>query len=176
VPWRERGPDGNAGIDRVDLFHRKPSDLRRYRQFTYRITKEHGSILKFIVNERLQWKTMEPTGRPFEFDEDIKILYNDWPYGIDPDIVHLVVWTKFELEDDAETGLATPESRREIEAYVQRTFGPKAKDFVWFKNWKSLKSVHAVEHFHVMLYKPDRAFMKEITNGDVPMTEKFVRG
>jgi hypothetical protein len=119
---------------------------------------------------------MEPRGGPFEYSEDIKILYNDWPYGIDPDIVHLVVWTKFELEDDLKTGLATPESRREIEAYVQKTFGPKVRDFVWFKNWKSLKSVHAVEHFHVMLYKPDKEFMKDITNGDVPMTDKFVMG
>ena len=44
---------------------------------------------------------------------------------------------------------------------------------MWFKNWKSLKSVHAVEHFHVMLYRPDAVFLREITNGDVPMTEKF---
>ena len=89
--------------------------------------------------------------------------------------MHLVVWTKFELEDDPETGLATPESRREMDAYVQKTFGDrlKSENFAWFKNWKSLKSVHAVEHFHVMLYDPDPAFMEEITNNDVPMTEKF---
>lgn len=42
----------------------------------------------------------------------------------------------------------------------------------WFKNWRSLKSVHAVEHFHVMLYDPDPEFMKEITKGDVPMCAK----
>jgi hypothetical protein len=39
---------------------------------------------------------------------------------------------------------------------------------IWFKNWKSLKSVHAVEHFHVMLYDPDMAFVAEITGGHVP--------
>jgi hypothetical protein len=117
---------------------------------------------------------MKPKGKPFEFAEDIKILYNDWPYGVDPNIVHLVIWTKFELEDDAETGLATPESRQEIEAYVEKTFGSQRKDVVWFKNWKSLKSVHAVEHFHVLLYKPDPEFMRDLTNGDVPMTEKLV--
>jgi len=105
--------------------------------------------------------------------EDIKILYNDWPYGIDADIVHLVVWTKFELDDDPDTGLSTAESHEQIDEYVQKTFAPKVKELVWFKNWKSLKSVHAVEHFHVMLYRPDAAFLKEITNGDVPMTEKF---
>ncbi|CAN9332563.1 unnamed protein product [Alternaria alternata] len=50
--------------------------------------------MNFIVNERLKWGSMEPKGKPFEFDEDIKILYNDWPYGIDADVVHLVVWTR----------------------------------------------------------------------------------
>ena len=105
--------------------------------------------------------------------EDIKILYNDWPYGIDADIVHLVVWTKFELDDDPDTGLSTAESQKQIHDYVQRTFASKVKELVWFKNWKSLKSVHAVEHFHVMLYKPDAAFLRDITKGDVPMTEKF---
>ena len=30
----------------------------------------------------------------------MRILYNDWPYGLVDGIVHLVVWTKFDLEDD----------------------------------------------------------------------------
>jgi hypothetical protein len=102
--------------------------------------------MNFMVNVRLQWTDMIPKGRPFEDSSDIKILYNDWPYGIDPDIVHLVVWTKFELEDDPDTGLSTPESQREIGEYVQKTFGRRTSDLVWFKNWKSLKSVHATSY------------------------------
>ena len=43
---------------------------------------------------------------------------------------------------------------------------------IWFKNWKILKSVHAVEHFHVMLYDPDPEFVKEVTNGDMPLSQK----
>ena len=37
---------------------------------------------------------------------------------------------------------------------------------VWFKNWAALKSVHAVEHFHVMLLQPEPNFVKDVTNGD----------
>lgn len=162
-----------AGVDRIDKFHRKPSELRRYRLYTHRLVKEYGSILNFIVSQRLQWENMVPRGQPFEYDEDMRILYNDWPYGLEPDIVHLVVWTKFELEDDAETGMSTPESSKQIGEFVEKTFGAKVQEYVWFKNWKSLKSVHAVEHFHVMLYKPDAEFLREITHGDVPMTAKF---
>jgi len=129
--------------------------------------------MKFMLNVRLGWDDMRPSAAPFQDASDTKILYNDWPYGIEADIVHLVVWTKFELEDDAETGLATAESRREIEGYVQSVFGQRVKEFVWFKNWKSLKSVHAVEHFHVMLYRPDKEFVREITGDDVAMSDKF---
>lgn len=57
----------------------------------------------------------------FEAD-DIKILYNDWPYGIDKSIVHLVVWTKFVLEDDPETDDLTPKMRKDIDEYVDGTF------------------------------------------------------
>lgn len=36
-----------------------------------------------------------------------------------------------------------------------------------------MKSVKAVEHFHVMLFDPDPDFVKQITNGDVPLSLKF---
>jgi hypothetical protein len=42
----------------------------------------------------------------------------------------------------------------------------------WFKNWRALKSVHAVEHFHVLLRDPDMAFVARITGGDVPLAAK----
>jgi hypothetical protein len=57
--------------------------------------------------------------------DDVKILFNDWPYGIDEKIVHLVVWTKFELEEDPATGDLTDETRTVMEDYVQRTFCTK---------------------------------------------------
>jgi hypothetical protein len=43
--------------------------------------------------------------------------------------------------------------------------------YIWFKNWKSLKSIQAVEHFHVMLFNPDPEFISEITGGDVAIRE-----
>ena len=54
--------------------------------------------------------------------EDIKVLYNDWPYGVEDGIIHLVVWTKFDLEDDPATDDLTPLARKEIDDYVKRTF------------------------------------------------------
>jgi len=161
-------------LNRVDLFRRVPSDLRKYRQYTHKLIKEHGSILNFIVKERLHWPDLKQRGAPFEYPEDIKILYNDWPYGVDDKIVHLVIWTKFDLEEDPATSDLTIKARKEIDDFVNETFRSRVEpeNVIWFKNWASLKSVHAVEHFHVMLYDPDMTFVEEITNGDVPMVAK----
>ncbi|GAB1310434.1 N-acetylglucosamine-induced protein 1 [Madurella fahalii] len=160
--------------NRLELFRRVPSQLRRYLGFTWKLRQDYGSVMNFILKQRLGWTLpIVPKGRPFVFDEDIKILRNDWPYGIDERIVHLVVWTKFALEEDAETGDLTDGARAEIDAYVRKAFSKIPPDHViWFKNWASLKSVKSVEHFHVMLFDPDPAVVCEITNGDVPLCER----
>ncbi|KAL7628612.1 hypothetical protein AAE478_000127 [Parahypoxylon ruwenzoriense] len=162
--------------NRLDAFRRVPSQLRRYLEYTWRLRQDHGSVMNFVLSQRLHWDApVQPRGKPFECEDDIKILWNDWPYGIDERIVHLVVWTKFDLEEDPVTTDLTDEARAEIEGYVQKTFGPRIpRDrYIWFKNWRSLKSVHAVEHFHIMLFDPDPQFVDEITHGDVPLCRKI---
>lgn len=47
---------------------------------------------------------------------------------------------------------------------------------IWFKNWASLKSIRSVEHFHVMLFDPDPEFVREITNGDIPLSRRTGTG
>ena len=121
----ETWPEVRAIIasNRLELFQRVPSDLRRYLENNWRLRKEHGSVMNFVLTHRLRWEVpIRARGKPFEFEDDYKILFNDWPYGIDPRIVHLVVWTKFELEDDPETGDLTERARGEIEEFVVKTF------------------------------------------------------
>jgi hypothetical protein len=102
---------------------------------------------------------------PFENASEWKILRNDWPYGIDPRVVHLVVWTKFNLTEDLATGDLTNDMRRTIDGFVDRTFKKEVGDanVVWFKNWKSLKSVPSIEHFHVMIFNPDPKWIENLT-------------
>ncbi|KAK5990681.1 N-acetylglucosamine-induced 1-like protein [Cladobotryum mycophilum] len=162
--------------NRLERFQRIPSQLRRYKAFSYRLAKIHGSIADFVLKERLRWNTpVVPCGAPFQYEDDIKILYNDWPYGLDPRIVHLVVWTKFELKADPKTGDLTDKARKEIDDFMTRTFRSRlpADKVMWFKNPAALKSIHAVEHFHVMMFDPDPDFIREITNGDVPQCDRF---
>ncbi|KAI9753419.1 MAG: hypothetical protein M1815_006212 [Lichina confinis] len=176
-----------AKINRPDLYHRVPSDLRKYLAYNWKLKQEYGSVMNFILQERLHWTApVRPRGAvPFAEAEtplawthrsdDVKILVNDWPYGVDDKIVHLLVWTKFELEEDAATGDLTLQTRTLIDDYVRRTFNDthlRPEQVVWFRNWTSIKSVTAVEHFHVMLHDPDPAFIHQITNDDVPLGER----
>ncbi|KAL9047457.1 MAG: hypothetical protein Q9206_006772 [Seirophora lacunosa] len=111
--------------NQLDRFVRVPSDLRRYLEYNAKLKKEHGSVMDYVVKERLQWTGLEAHSAVSFSDpatSDIKILYNDWPYGIDERIVHLVVWTKFELPDDPQTKELTAAMRQEIDDYVDRTF------------------------------------------------------
>ncbi|KAI0160306.1 hypothetical protein GGR57DRAFT_415435 [Xylariaceae sp. FL1272] len=161
--------------NRLDLFQRVPSQLRRYLEYNWKLKQDYGSVMNFVLTQRLHWSIpMESRGGPFEYEEDVKILWNDWPYGIDHSIVHLVVWTKFDLEEDPVTLDLTDKARADIEAYIQTKFGSRVPSdhLIWFKNWRSLKSVQAVEHFHVMLFDPDPRFIEEVTNGDIPLCDK----
>ncbi|KAL9091095.1 MAG: hypothetical protein Q9165_005022 [Trypethelium subeluteriae] len=158
----------------LELFERVPTDMRRYKEYTWKLKREYGSVMNFILQERLRWNDMTCTGGPFSHPDDYKILYNDWPYGLERKIVHLVVWTKFDLEDDPATDDLTPKARREIDEFVEQTFRSRVPrdQVIWFKNWRSLKSVHAVEHFHVLLYDAEKEFIREITHDDIPLAVK----
>ena len=112
-----------VAANRIDSLQRVPSDLRRYIAFNAQLRASHGSVTNFLLSERLGWTVpLEPKGGLFEYEEDVKILLNDWPYGIDPRIVHLLVWTKFPFEEDPGTGDLTDATREAIDCYVTKVF------------------------------------------------------
>lgn len=162
--------------NRLDLFMRLPSDLRRYREYCAKLVKQYGSVMEYVVRERLRWTDLTPRGeRPFDCGEDSRVLFNDWPYGVDERTVHLVVWTKFDLESDPTTDDLTDQARGEIEAFVERVFIEPcgSENVIWFRNWSTLQSIHAVPHFHVMLFDPDLDWVRHVTGGDVAMSERL---
>lgn len=113
--------------NKLDEFKRVPSQLRRYLEYNYRLKQDprYGSVQSFILKERLGWSEQElkPRGaRPFECEGDVKILRNDWPYGIDERVVHLVVWTKFALEEEEEGGGLKGEVRGCVDEWVRGRF------------------------------------------------------
>jgi hypothetical protein len=81
--------------------------------------------------------------------------------------VHLVVWTKFSFPSDPLTDDLLPASRAEIEDFVRETFVRECGEanVVWFRNWGELKSVRAIEHFHVLVFEPPGGFVGRVTGG-----------
>lgn len=41
--------------NRLDAFQRVPSDLRLYLQYTYKLKQEWGSVMDFVLKERIKW-------------------------------------------------------------------------------------------------------------------------
>lgn len=56
VPWLTGKAD-----NQLDRFVRVPSDLRRYLEYNARLKKEHGSVMDYVVKERLNWSDLKPT-------------------------------------------------------------------------------------------------------------------
>lgn len=52
--------------NRLDLFQRVPSDLRLYRQYCGKVAEEWGSVMEFVMKERLKWDELRPRGGPFQ--------------------------------------------------------------------------------------------------------------
>lgn len=79
--------------------------------------------MNFIQNEKLKWPSpIVAKGKAFEYEEDICVQFNDWPYGIEKEVVHLVVWTKFPLEEAGNAGDLSDAERRRIDKFVDQRF------------------------------------------------------
>jgi Protein of unknown function (DUF3605) len=138
------------------------------------------------MQKRLEWMPL-PTSTPstgpqfsyvspvpFADPRDYKILPNDWPYGMEEGIMHIVVWLKNRLETEPKRGDMTPTSRTQIEEFVGRTFVERVKclpgemeKVQWFKNWTELQSVPGLEHVHVLVRDVPEEIISEWTGGEV---------
>ena len=61
------------GTNRIDRFHRVPSELRKYLEYMAHIKAEYTSVTRFVVKERLGWRDVDceeikPRGGPFEYE------------------------------------------------------------------------------------------------------------
>ncbi|KAF3063723.1 hypothetical protein GL218_01396 [Daldinia childiae] len=150
----------------LSVLKRKPSDLRRYMKWTAEIKIEYGSMTNYLMKHRLPKVWGSPPFKPasitpFEDPSDYRVLINDWPYGMMPNMTHIVVWSRTTIPTDTETGDMTTESRNTVKNFVKRFFvdklGPGGDDKVlWFKNWVALQSVRALEHIHIIVRDVDK--------------------
>ncbi|KAL7923491.1 hypothetical protein ACQKWADRAFT_289805 [Trichoderma austrokoningii] len=157
----------------LSVLKRKPSDLRRYIAWTAETKAQYGTITEFILQNRLPkaWglPPFVPESQvPFDAVSDYKVLLNDWPYGLTPEITHIVVWSRTPIPTDPETGDLTTESRAQVEDFVKTYFSDTLgaggdQQVLWFKNWVALQSVRTLEHFHVLVRNVDDDMLERWT-------------
>lgn len=61
----------DLGTNDIGKFQRLPSDLRRYLEYMFHLKQKYGSIMDFVISERLHWDQeggLKPRGEPFECD------------------------------------------------------------------------------------------------------------
>lgn len=175
-------PSHPTETNTLEQLKRLPSDLRRYLAWSHNIKRSYGSITAYVIQQRLHWKpltTTPPTFShyspvPFSDPRDYVVLLNDWPYGFEPGITHLLVWSRTPIATDQERGDVTKASRKVIEEFVERYFieelvgaGQSREDakerVLWFKNWVSLQSVRGVDHVHILVRDAPKALLEEWT-------------
>lgn len=174
---------------------RRPSDLKRYIAWSSAIKAEYGSITNYVCSQRLGWNQPNGNGNgsangtaiptpttynnpiPFADPEDYRILRNDWPYGMNPGISHLVIWLRTPVAVTEDEGRVTDDSRELIQKFVDRTFVARlaeagfedpAAHVLWFKNWTALQSVRTVEHVHVLVRDVPEKLLLEWTGEGPP--------
>ncbi|RDW59704.1 hypothetical protein BP6252_12791 [Coleophoma cylindrospora] len=163
--------------NRLEVLKRKPSDLRRYMAWSVSTNAQYGSMTNYLLAHRLPQSWGRPPFTPnslvpFEDKSDYSILVNDWPYGLEKGISHIVVWSRTPIETDEKTGDVTDLSRARIQDFVKRTFMDRlsedgSKRVMWFKNWVALQSVRSLEHFHVLVRDAEPDDLKSWTKQEV---------
>ncbi|KAM0515734.1 hypothetical protein ACHAPE_005813 [Trichoderma viride] len=157
-------------------------DLRLYIAWTTETKAQYGTITEYILQNRLPkaWglPPFVPESQvPFDAAADYKVLLNDWPYGLTPEITHIVVWSRTPIPTDPETGDLTTESRAQVEGFVKTYFVDKLgaggeQQVLWFKNWVALQSVRTLEHFHVLVRNVDDDMLERWTGERPQRSEK----
>ncbi|KAF1837560.1 MFS general substrate transporter [Decorospora gaudefroyi] len=141
--------------NRLEDLKRWPSALKAYLAWTAHVKERYGSVLAYLLDQRLRWEPLEDeTGAlrfhvrnavPFADPSDFRILRNDWSYAFEPGIRHFVVWLKQRLPVD-EKGALSEDGRAMVEAFVKSEFCNGGREVepesrvLWFKNTTDLQS------------------------------------
>ncbi|KAK6463227.1 hypothetical protein DFJ63DRAFT_312550 [Scheffersomyces coipomensis] len=155
-----------VGSNQLQVLARSKSETKRYLQFKQDLKESNSNILDYLLHHELQWKDEDinnkETNKIFNMHtNDVKILYNKFPYYFEPNVYHLCIWSKNRMEVDinSEEGDITDDMKNLIETYINLTFVkglniPK-ENIVWFKNWGNLQSVKDISHIHVLIKDDD---------------------
>jgi len=91
----------------LSLLDRHPDLQKRYVSFCDGLKTQYGSVVKYLIQVRLEWPDLDPTSpsssqgelstvQAFRADlsDRYRVIPNDWPYSVPHDVEHWVVWSR----------------------------------------------------------------------------------
>lgn len=183
--------------NKLELFARNEEQFHKYYQFKNDLSLQGITLTDYVLKEELEWKqsdirsqvaatpdqeysTSQPQDLILYNDDDVKIIYNKFPYYLEDSVVHLCVWSKLTIPNDVNSpvGDISPLTKRIIERYLQKTFidkGVSPDDILWFRNWSKLQSVRSVSHIHVLLHNVNDGTLQKLlkTSGNTLTLEDY---
>lgn len=146
-------------------------ETERYHEHKRVLAEQNISIGDYVLS-KLGW-TAKEIEELNAVDDDMKLKMcfsregfykvtgNDFPYDFEPDVFHLLIWSKINLplytsdEDHAEMRADTRDKIEEfIEQNLTQYLNPETDDYSWFINYRSLQSIRGVSHVHLLIYAP----------------------
>ncbi|EJD52295.1 hypothetical protein AURDEDRAFT_111680 [Auricularia subglabra TFB-10046 SS5] len=90
----------------LGLLKRHPALQTRYDAWCDRVRALHGDLPTYLVRVRLAWAHLPPPPLGLFFSPHTpadlwKVLPNDWPYSVPPEIEHSLVWSRVPITDPA---------------------------------------------------------------------------
>lgn len=162
---------------------RSHEETAKYHKHKETLAQNHITILQYILG-KLDWNEAELdqlNDLQFATDQQklksvftkqdlFKTTMNDFPYYYEPNIMHLLVWSKIRLPiylndttdiDMFETSNnqfpdMNPACQALIDKFLDQTLHDKygltpGKDYLWFVNYSNLQSIKAISHVHVLI-------------------------
>jgi hypothetical protein len=110
---------------------------------------------------------------PFENPNDYKVLFTEWPYGLEAGMKHIIVWMRHHLQI-TEDGRLTPRARATVDAFVESHFKSKVQHLFsspedkiqWGRSWGKFQSVPGIEHFHLFVRDIPDEILKQWTSSN----------
>ncbi|ODV63071.1 Htc1p ASCRUDRAFT_126905 [Ascoidea rubescens DSM 1968] len=187
--------------NRLAQLKRAPEVTAEYHKYKHHIAVLNTSVFKHLVCVQLKWASeafyLDPayndtninlplvsnkstSHKLFMFSEDTLILPNHFPYNLEQNIKHLVVWSKILIKsieeeneendkpieknqtpiNDNTTQFQIPgdislRNKSIIHKYIVKTFHKKhhikEENILWFRNFNHLQSIKTLSHIHVLV-------------------------
>ncbi|KAJ2834555.1 hypothetical protein GGI24_000348 [Coemansia furcata] len=130
-----------VAAERLELLSRTTEQERVYTEHMQLLSQEHGSASAYVLKIKLASFIADDS-------REYLIIPNDYPYALEPDMSHFIVWSKPKLASGI---VPAPVIKHMIGSYLDEHIGESKYEWTWFVNQPHLQSIPDVSHGHLIV-------------------------